>query len=132
MTIDPSNPGPEALAFLSEWHLGILATHRSDHSIHQVPVGFTYEPETQLVRIITFAGSRKVKNIEGRPGHRVSISSVDGPRWMTFEGRVEVASAPDRVAEAVRRYSERYQRTVEDKADRVAIEIFVDRILGRV
>lgn len=131
MTIDPKNPGSDALAFLAERHLGILGTHRSDHSIHLVPVGFTYDPEHQILRIITRDGSRKVRNIAARPGHRVSVSSVDGGRWLTFEGRVEVTSAPDRVAEAVDRYSKRY-RVPEERADRVAIEIFVDSILGRV
>ncbi|HPB44943.1 MAG: TIGR03618 family F420-dependent PPOX class oxidoreductase [Microthrixaceae bacterium] len=130
MTIDPRNPGPEALAFLAEYHLGVLGTHRSDHSIHLVPVGFTYDPETQLVRIITRSGSRKVRNIAARPGHRVSVSSVDGGRWLTFEGPAEVSSAPDRVAEAVERYAARYRQPGESD-DRVVIEISVDRILGR-
>lgn len=131
MSIDPTNPGPEALAFLSEFQLGILATHRPDGTIHQVPVGFTYEPEARLVRIITFAGSRKVRNIEASPGGRASVSSVDGGRWLTFEGPAVVTTDPARVAKAVRRYTERY-RPVEDRPDRVAIEISVERILGRV
>jgi hypothetical protein len=42
-----------------------------------------------------------------------------------------VTDDPDRVAEAVRRYAARY-RTPGDRADRVAIEIAVDRITGRV
>ena len=37
---------------------------------------------------------------------------------------------PDRVAEAVRRYAERYRQPGE-RPDRVAIEIAVDRVLGR-
>jgi hypothetical protein len=37
---------------------------------------------------------------------------------------------PERVAEAVRRYADRY-RAPNPRDDRVAIEIQVDRILGR-
>jgi hypothetical protein len=41
-----------------------------------------------------------------------------------------VTDEPDRVAEAVRRYAERYRRPGE-RPDRVAIEIAVDRVMGR-
>ena len=130
MTISPADPPPEVLQFLTERHLATLSTHRPDGSIHVVPVGFSYEPARRLVRIITRRGSRKVANIEAHPGGRAAVSQVDGGRWLTLEGPAEVTAAPDRVAEAVDRYAHRYRQPGE-RDDRVAIEISVDRIMGR-
>lgn len=58
------------------------------------------------------------------------MSQVAGGRWLTMEGPAVVTDDPARVAEAVRRYAERYRQPGE-RPDRVAIEIRVDRILGR-
>ena len=55
---------------------------------------------------------------------------VDGGRWLSFEGPATVTGDPGRVAEAVARYAARYRRPGE-RPDRVAIEIAVDRVLGR-
>lgn len=130
MTIHPSEPGQSVETFLAERHLATLTTHRPDGSPHVVPVGFTYEVERQLVRIITRAGSTKVANIDAHPGRRVAVCQVEGGRWLTLEGPAEVTSAPDRVAAAVERYTHRYRQPGE-RPDRVCIEISVDRIMGR-
>lgn len=130
MAIDPSDPGPEVTAFVTERHLATLTTLRPNGSPHVVPVGFTYDPEVQLVRIITRSGSRKVANIQAHPGARAVVCQVDGPRWLSFEGRAEVTDVTERVGEAVRRYADRYREPGE-RDDRVAIEISVERILGR-
>ncbi len=66
----------------------------------------------------------------GRRTPGPAVCQVDGGRWLTLEGTAEVTDDPDRVAEAVRRYAERY-RPPGERADRVAIEIRVDRVLGR-
>jgi hypothetical protein len=55
---------------------------------------------------------------------------VDGGRWLTLEGAADVTDDPERVAEAVRRYAERY-RTPRPNPERVAVEVTVDRVLGR-
>jgi F420H(2)-dependent biliverdin reductase len=44
MAIDPSDPGPELLAFLVERHLATLTTLRPDGSPHVVPVGSRTTP----------------------------------------------------------------------------------------
>jgi PPOX class probable F420-dependent enzyme len=128
MALDPHDLGEAALSFLRERHLATLTTLRSDGSPHVVPVGFGYDPEQQIVRIITFDGSQKV--INARPGGRAAVSQVDGGRWMTLEGNVRVVTDEVGVARAVAAYSERYQAPRE-RVDRVAIEIAVDRVLGR-
>ena len=49
----------DAFAFLSERHLAMLTTLRSDNSPHVVAVGFTFDPTTHIARVITAAGPRR-------------------------------------------------------------------------
>ncbi|EFG07732.1 Nitrilase/cyanide hydratase and apolipoprotein N-acyltransferase [Streptomyces clavuligerus] len=126
--------GPEYLAFWREYHLCTLTTQRPDGSPHLVPVGVTFEPETGTARVITNRNSRKVANIlrstdEG--GARVAVCQVDRGRWATLEGRARIRTEEAVVADAVRRYAERYGRTPGPNPDRVVIEIAVRRALGR-
>jgi PPOX class probable F420-dependent enzyme len=118
----------EMLAFLSEYHLASLTTLRSDGSPHVVPVGFSYDAELYIVRVITFPSSVKYKN--ALRGGRAVVSQVDGGRWLSLEGTVSGTTDPVRVAAAVAGYAARY-RDPKEREDRVAIEIAVDRILGR-
>ena len=124
----PDELPDSALEFLREYHLASLTTLRADGSPHVVPVGFSWDADAGLVRIITRAGSQKVRN--AARGGRAAVSQVDGGRWLTLEGTIAVTQDPDRVAEAVRRYAERF-RQPEPRDDRVALEITVDRVLGR-
>jgi PPOX class probable F420-dependent enzyme len=126
--IDVGSPGDSVLDFLAERHLATLTTLRADGSPHVVAVGFTYSSAEQLVRVITFGPSVKARN--AARGGRAAVSQVDGGRWLTLEGTVSVTSDAAAVAEAVDRYAARYGRP-GDRDDRVAIEIHVDRILGR-
>jgi PPOX class probable F420-dependent enzyme len=130
VAIDPTDLPDDVLAFLTERHLATLTTLRPDGSPHVVAVGFTYEPAARLVRVITFAPSKKARNLVASPGSRAAVSQVDGGRWLTLEGTAVVTDDPARVAEAVARYAERYRQPGE-RDDRVAIELTVDRVLGR-
>ncbi|HEX8803446.1 MAG TPA: TIGR03618 family F420-dependent PPOX class oxidoreductase [Acidimicrobiales bacterium] len=123
----------EAEAFARERHLATLTTLRPDGTPHVAPVGFTWDPDTGLVRVITFAAARKVRNVAAgvaSGGARAVVCQVDGGRWLALEGWASVRREPDRVAEAVRRYAERYRQPGE-RPDRVVVEIAVDRVLGR-
>ncbi len=93
-----------------------------------VPVGFAFEPDARLVRIITIAGSQKARNAER--GGRAVVCQIDGGRWLALEGQVSMTTDPERVAMATTEYATRY-RQPGDNPDRVAIEIVVDRVLGR-
>ncbi len=128
MALDLDDLGPEVLSFLRERHLATLTTLRSDGSPHVVPVGFGYDPDERVVRVISFAGSQKVVNASR--GDRAAVSQVDGGRWLTLEGEVRLVTDPAGVALAVAAYAERYQQP-KQRHDRVAIEIDVDRIMGR-
>jgi PPOX class probable F420-dependent enzyme len=118
------------LRFLTEHHLGTLTTLRPDGSPHVAPVGFCYDGDARLVRIITFERAQKVRNLDAGGG-RVAVSQVDGRRWVTLEGEARVVRDPASVAAAVAAYSARY-RTPGERPDRVAIEIVVDRAMGSV
>jgi len=130
MAYDPADLPDEVVAFLQERHLATLTTLRPDGSPHVVAVGFTWDADAGLARIITFAPSRKARNLLVSPGSRAAVCQVDGGRWLTMEGTARVTDDPEAVAEAVRRYADRYRQPGE-RDDRVAIEITVDRVLGR-
>ncbi len=117
------------LAFLAERHLASLTTLRPDGSPHVVPVGFSWDNAARLVRIITFEPSSKVSNVLRGTG-RAAVSQVDGGRWLTLEGIPRVTRDPHEVALAVDGYGRRY-REPGSRDNRVAIEIAVDRVMGR-
>jgi len=128
MGLDPGALPAVALAFLAERHLATLTTLRADGSPHVVAVGFAYAAEDRLVRVITNAGSQKARN--AARGGRAVVAQVDGARWLSLEGAVTVTDDPGRVAAAVAAYAARYRQPGENPS-RVALEIHVDRILGR-
>lgn len=114
-----------AREFLSEYHLATLSTLDRQGRIHSVPVGITYEDGT--VRVIGSRGTQKFLNVE-RTG-RASVNTVDGRRWLSFEGPARVVEDADAVAHAVELYTRRY-RAPRPNPDRVALEITVERVLG--
>ncbi|MGL4305168.1 MAG: PPOX class F420-dependent oxidoreductase [Mycobacteriaceae bacterium] len=116
-----------ALSFLSERHLGTLVTIRLDGTPHLVAVGFTWDEENDLVRIITHAASQKVKNV--LRAERVAVNQVDGARWLTLEGKATVKNDTFSIDKGVQLYAKRF-REPRVNPDRVVIEILVDRVLG--
>ena len=120
--------GPDALAFVRERHLAVLVTVREDGSPHAVPVGFTWDDDAGVARVITSGTSVKARNVRARPA--CALTQVDGRRWVTLEGDGVVGDDPVAVAEAERRYAERY-RPPRENPRRVVIEIAVTRVLGR-
>ncbi|MFF3345990.1 pyridoxamine 5'-phosphate oxidase family protein [Streptomyces sp. NPDC002779] len=132
-SVDPGAPDEPYLSFWRERHLCTLTTPRPDGSPHVVPVGVTYDPEAGLARVITNRTSAKVAHVlaAGPAGARVAVCQVAGRRWATLEGRARVRTEPERIAEAERRYAERYQRTPAPNPARVVIEIELERAMGR-
>lgn len=114
-----------AREFLAEYHLATLSTLGRDGRIHSVPVGMTYLDG--VVRVIGSRGSQKFLNA-ARSG-RASVNTVDGRRWLSFEGPARVSDGPDEVALAVALYAERY-RQPRPNPERVVLEIAVERELG--
>ncbi len=119
----------DALDFVAQRHLATLTTLRANGSPHVVPVGFTWDADALVARVITSGSSQKARNA-ARSGRAV-ICQVDGRRWLSFEGRLRVLDDAASVADAVERYAVRYRQPRVNPA-RVVIEIDVDRVLGNV
>lgn len=134
MRFDPHALPDAASSFLTERHLASLTTLRADGTAHVVPVGFTFDADTLLARVITNDGSVKVRNaermVDGRPG-RGAICQIDGRFWLTLEGELRVSRDPNEVAEAVARYAGRY-REPRVNPTRVVVLMTVDRVMGNV
>ncbi|MDF2976717.1 MAG: hypothetical protein K0S40_1445 [Actinomycetospora sp.] len=123
--------GEEFAQFWSEYHLCTLTTLRRDGSPHVVPVGVTLDLDTAIARVITSGTSAKARHVRaaGADGARVAVSQVDRARWSTLEGRAVIRDDPDAVADAERRYAERY-RVPRVNPARVVLEIALTRVLG--
>lgn len=129
MSIDRPQLTPTQIEFVRENILATLTTLRADGSPHVVPVGFTYNQDQNLVRVITFAKSMKARH--AAQGGRAVVSQVDRGRWITIEGKVRLRTEADIVAQAVEAYAGRY-RQPKVREDRVVIEIIIDKVMGRV
>jgi PPOX class probable F420-dependent enzyme len=119
---------PALAEFWAERHLCTLTTLRADGSPHVVPVGATLDVPAGLVRVTASGTSAKVRHVRAGRAH-VAVCQVDGARWSTLDGLAVVRDDPESVAEAVRRYAERYQPPRVNPR-RVVIEITVTRVLG--
>jgi len=129
MSLDLTDLCPEVIAFLTERHLATLTNVRTNGTPHVVPVGFTYESQTRLARVITSGTSVKAR-LAGREGAVGALCQVDRARWLTLSGRLHVERDPAWVADAEHRYAERY-RTPRVNPLRVVLVMEVDRIMGR-
>ena len=127
MVTGPEHLNADALEFVRERHLATLTSLRADGTPHVVPVGFSWDPDRRLARVITDGSSTKARI--AAKGGRVALCQVHGRHWLTLEGTSTVSRDRTRVDEAVARYTERY-RTPRENPNRVVIEIAVDRVLA--
>lgn len=130
MALDPNDLSDDVITFLRERHLATLTTLRPDGSPHVVAVGFTWDDDAGIARVITWDDSKKARNVAASPGSRAVVSQVDGGRWLSLEGTATLATDPESCREGERRYAERYREPTQ-RDDRAIIEIAVDRVLGR-
>ena len=121
----------EHLEFWRERHLCTVTTLRRDGSPHVVPMGIVVDAEAGVAWGITSGTSQKVANLRAGIEPRIAVCQVDGRRWSTIEGTAEVREDAESVAEAVRRYAERYRQPRENP-DRVALRIRVTSSIGNV
>ncbi|MEV6276996.1 PPOX class F420-dependent oxidoreductase [Nocardia sp. NPDC051832] len=126
MPITAADLSPAALDFLTERHLATVTTLRANGTPHVVAVGFTWDTESGLARIITDTKTTKARNV--RNSGYAAVSQVDGARYLTLEGPATVLEDPDSVHEAEARYTARY-KTPRENPTRVVIAIQVTRVL---
>ncbi|MFC7595603.1 PPOX class F420-dependent oxidoreductase [Terrabacter sp. GCM10028922] len=129
MATQPRDLSPEALDFLTVRHLATLTTLRPDGSPHVVPVGFTWDPEASVARVITSRGSRKARNAAA--GCPAVLCQVDGRHWLSLEGTATVMADPAAVTDAEQRYAARY-RQPRPNPERVVIVVDVQTVLGNL
>ncbi|MEO6790839.1 MAG: TIGR03618 family F420-dependent PPOX class oxidoreductase [Ornithinibacter sp.] len=127
MARHPQDLSPEALEFMTERHLATLTTLRADGSPHVVPVGFTWDGDALVARVISGRTSAKV--VQARAGRRAALSQVEGRRWVTLEGTTRVVEDAESVRDAEQRYAVRY-RQPRPNPERVVVVLDVDRVLG--
>ncbi|ROS77226.1 pyridoxamine 5'-phosphate oxidase family protein [Cellulomonas sp. PhB143] len=123
---------PEQRVFVTERHLATLTTLRGDGSPHVVPVAFTWDPDAGVARVTTNRASAKARHAglapAGGPRPRAALCQVDGGRWITLEGTVEVVTDQDEVDDAVVRYGRRY-RPLADNPERIVLRLTPDRVM---
>jgi F420H(2)-dependent biliverdin reductase len=131
--LDLTGRGPGFAEFWSERRYATLTTVRADGTPHVVPVGVTVEPAAGIARVICSGTSYKARQVgaAGDDGVAVALCQHDGRHWSTLEGRAVLRDDPAAVADAERRYAERY-RTPRPNPRRVVLEITVTRVLGNV
>ncbi|HJQ44278.1 MAG TPA: PPOX class F420-dependent oxidoreductase [Jatrophihabitantaceae bacterium] len=116
-----------ARTFLTERHLATLTTVGPDGTPHVTPVGFTWDGDRGIARVITSGTSRKARNAAS--GGTVALCQFEGRRWLTLQGTSRVTNEAADVRDAERRYAERY-RVPRVNPKRVVIEIAVTRVYG--
>ena len=128
---DLSTTGAAFAEFWRERHLCTLTTIRPDGTPHVVPVGVTLDIDAGIARVITDGDSAKVRRLRAAGKSPAAVCQVDGGRWSTLEGVATINDDPQAIADAVRRYAERY-RQPRVNPNRVVLEIAVTRVLGNV
>lgn len=113
------------LQFVTERHLATFTSIGPTGVPHVTPVGFTWDGELHVARVITNGSSRKARIVGD--GATVVLCQVVGRRWLSLQGHAVVTSDAGAVAEAVRRYANRY-RPPRINLRRVAIQIAVERV----
>ncbi|GAB3053971.1 F420-dependent biliverdin reductase [Intrasporangium mesophilum] len=129
MAHDPETLSDDAATFLTERHLATLTTLRPDGAPHVVPVGFTWDSEALVARVITSRTSRKARN--AAHGCSAVLCQFEGRHWLSLEGTARVVDDPGAVRDAEQRYAARY-RQPRPNPERVVIVVTVERILGNV
>ncbi len=128
VAISPNQTTEAMNDFMAERHLGILTLVRPDGRPHSTPVGFMWNDEEKIARIITWSGSLKARLLE-KENLIGTISQVDGGRWATFEGTCSVTNDSGICADAVARYAVRYSPPKDRGTDRRTISMVVSKIL---
>jgi PPOX class probable F420-dependent enzyme len=81
---------PRLLAFVAEKRWGVLATIKSDGRPQLSNVGYSYDPEAQLIRVSVTADRAKTRNLQRDPRVTLHVASQDFWSWVAVEGTAEL------------------------------------------
>ena len=125
---------PDARAFLSELRFAALATINKDGTPQQSTMWYELDGDTILMN--TAVGRVKYRNLARDP--RASICVVDGYRWVTISGTVELNDEQTIAQADIKRLAIRYHgpekgekqaRESFSKQQRVTIRLKMERIV---
>lgn len=122
---------PAHVAFWSARHLCTVTVVRGDGRLHVTPMGIALDHRAGVAWGVTSRSSVKARVLAAPGEHRVAVCQVDGRWWSSLEGVGSISEDADDVAEATRRYGERY-RTPRPNPERVALRIAVERFSGNL
>lgn len=120
---------PALRAFWTERHLCTVSTLRPDGDVHVTPMGIALDPDRGLAWGITSGLNVKARNLRLNP--HIAICQLDGRWWSTLSGSATLSDDPEIVAEAERRYAERY-KVPRVNPDRVAVRVEIHRVLANL
>jgi PPOX class probable F420-dependent enzyme len=109
---------PSIQAFLSETRFAALATINKDGTPQQSTMWYALDGDTILMN--TKAGRLKHRNLQRDP--RASICVLDGYRWVTISGTVEMNDDQSVAQADIRRLAIRYHG--QEKGERQSREKF--------
>jgi PPOX class probable F420-dependent enzyme len=97
------------LTFLAEHTWGVLTTIKSDGRPQVSNVGYSYDPESRLIRVSVTADRAKTRNLLRDPRLTLHVTSRDFWSWIAVEGTADltpVAADPhdDTVEELITYY----------------------------
>jgi PPOX class probable F420-dependent enzyme len=81
---------PRMLEFVAEHRWGVLATVKSDGRPQLSNVGYSYDPEAQLIRVSVTADRAKTRNLERDPRVTLHVASKDFWTWVAVEGTADL------------------------------------------
>lgn len=119
--------------FLNEKHFAALATINKDGTPQQTVVW--YELQGDRIMMNTAVGRLKERNLKRDP--RVSLCVVDGYKYITIRGRVELDYNPERALADITALAVRYRgkekgeeqgRSVYSKQKRMSIYLSIEGI----
>jgi PPOX class probable F420-dependent enzyme len=125
---------PAARAFLSELRFAALATINKDGTPQQTAMWYDLDGDTILMN--TAAGRVKHRNLLRDP--RASLCVVDGYRWVTISGRVELNDDQSVAQADIKRLAIRYHgpemgnemaRESFSKQQRVTIRLKIEHVV---
>ena len=127
---------PQATAFLSQHHRGVLATLRADGRPQMSPVTAIADDEGRVV-ISSRETAYKVKNLRARPwAAYCGLTDQFFGEWLSVEGVIEIVSLPEAMELLVDYYRraagehpdwDEY-RAVMERDRRVIIRIAMERV----